>query len=146
MKKNTYKIQYAPPTVSDFMALRMSIGWEVIDSTMSKASLDNSLFHVTVYQQLAQSEILVAMGRVIGDGAMYFYLQDIIVLPEFQGQGLGQLVMSEIESYLTQTAKNGATIGLLAAKGKESFYQRFGYIQRPNELLGNGMCKFIHDE
>ena len=45
--------------------------------------------------------------------------------------------------YLSKTAKKGSTIGLLAAKGKEGFYQRFKYIERSGEPLGKGMCKFI---
>tara|TARA_R110000744_G_scaffold5755_4_gene20352 strand:+ start:1496 stop:1651 length:156 start_codon:yes stop_codon:yes gene_type:complete len=51
--------------------------------------------------------------------------------------------MIKIETYLHQMAKKGATIGLLAATGKEAFYGRYGYIPRPSETLGNGMCKFI---
>ncbi|WP_370461046.1 GNAT family N-acetyltransferase [Paraglaciecola sp. L1A13] len=61
----------------------------------------------------------------------------------FQGQGLGSAIMIKIETYLHQMAKKGATIGLLAATGKEAFYGRYGYIPRPSETLGNGMCKFI---
>jgi predicted N-acetyltransferase YhbS len=74
---------------------------------------------------------------------MYFYLQDVVVDPSYQGQGIGDNLMHEIETYLAKTARKGATIGLLAAKGKESFYRRFGYQQRPNDTLGNGMCKFV---
>ena len=51
--------------------------------------------------------------------------------------------MSKVEGYLFESAKKGATIGLLSAQGKESFYGHYGYTQRPNELLGHGMCKFI---
>ena len=83
------------------------------------------------------------MGRVVGDGAMYFYIQDVIVTPTHQGQGLGHQIMLNIEEYLQSAAAQGATVGLLAAKGKEPFYQRYGYVSRPNTLLGNGMCKFV---
>ena len=82
-------------------------------------------------------------GRIVGDGAMYFYLQDVVVAPHCQGQGIGELVMKELEIYLARTASKGATIGLLSAKGKENFYRRFGYLTRPNDSLGNGMCKFV---
>jgi hypothetical protein len=33
-------------------------------------------------------------------------------------------------------------VGLFAAKGKEPFYERFGFIGRPNETLGKGMIHF----
>jgi len=83
------------------------------------------------------------MGRIVGDGAMYFYIQDVVVDPDYQNLGIGSALMKNIENYLFIEAKKGSTIGLLAAKGKEDFYTRYGYTNRPNELLGNGMCKFI---
>jgi ribosomal protein S18 acetylase RimI-like enzyme len=132
-------IKHERPTTIAFIGLRSAIGWGETDAAMVEASLANSLFHVTIYQE----NKLIGMGRVVGDGAMYFYVQDVVVDPHYQGQGIGNSLMHEIEGYLSKTAKPGSTIGLLAAKGKEGFYQNFGYQQRPNETLGNGMCKFI---
>ena len=134
-----YKVYFDAPSVEEFNKLRNIIGWGDIDFDMAQLSLDNSLFHVTI----RANKQLIAMGRIVGDGAMYFYVQDIVVNPEYQQRGLGHKVMQYIESYLSGTTKKGATIGLLSAKGKEGFYERFGYIQRPNDILGNGMCKFI---
>ncbi len=138
-------IKLGSPTVQDFITLRAAIGWGEADATMVETSLVNSLFHVTIYStsNSDESNKLIAMGRVVGDGAMYFYVQDVVVEPSYQGQGIGDTLMNAIEAYLTQTAKKGATIGLLAAKGKEDFYRRFGYQLRPNDTLGNGMCKFV---
>ena len=51
--------------------------------------------------------------------------------------------MDKIEDYLSDTTIQGATIGLLAAQGKEAFYARYGYTHRPNSTLGHGMCKFV---
>ncbi|KPZ57485.1 GNAT family N-acetyltransferase [Pseudoalteromonas sp. P1-25] len=72
-----------------------------------------------------------------------FYIQDIIVAPSYQKQGIGRLVMTHIENYLTNTCSNGATVGLLSAHGKESFYTHYGYVKRDGDVLGLGMCKFI---
>ena len=105
---------------------------------MAENSLDHSLFHVVIRDQSK----LIGMGRIIGDGFMYFYVQDLVVDPDYQKQGIGNALMAQIENYLFASAKRGSTIGLLAAKGKEGFYTRFGYMTRPNDSLGNGMCKF----
>jgi len=134
-----YNVFFESPTVESFVQLRAKIGWGETGSTMAKKSLECSLFHVVIYYQ-AQ---LVAMGRIIGDGAMYFYIQDVIVDPDHQSQGLGKMIMENIESFLTQNAKKGATIGLLAAQGKEEFYKAWGYLERTGAPLGKGMCKFI---
>mgnify|MGYP003631791723 CR=1 FL=1 len=57
--------------------------------------------------------------------------------------GIGSALMEQIEKYLSVTAKKGSTVGLLAAKGKEIFYTRYGYVLRPNNSLGHGMCRFV---
>lgn len=132
-------VDFTAPRVEDFLSLREKIGWQNVSAKDAKASLDNSLFHVAVYFE----DQLVGMGRVVGDGIMYFYVQDIVVLPDYQGLGIGALIMLNIENYLSSTAIKGSTIGLLAAKGKEAFYARYGYITRPNASLGHGMCRFV---
>lgn len=134
-----YEFRLDSPLVEDFSQLRSKVGWGVIDSNLAKVSLNNSLFHVSVYDKSQ----LIGMGRVVGDGAMYFYIQDVIIDPNYQNLGIGSALMNEIEGYLAKVAVKGATIGLLAAQGKEAFYAKYGYIKRPNESLGNGMCKFI---
>jgi ribosomal protein S18 acetylase RimI-like enzyme len=139
MNLNEYKVSFNSPKVTDFVKLRNKIGWGESDLHLAEQSLENSLFHVSILQD----QKLIAMGRVVGDGFMYFYIQDVVVDPEYQNKGLGNEVMEHIEQYLSKTAKKGATIGLLAAKGKEGFYQRFKYIERSGEPLGKGMCKFI---
>lgn len=136
---DNYIIKFESPSVEAFTLLRSKIGWDEIDVSLAEMSLKNSLFHVTIYDKSQ----LIAMGRVVGDGAMYFYIQDVIVAHHYQNMGLGSVVMQHIESYLAVAAKKGATIGLLAAKGKEAFYTKYGYIKRPSDSLGNGMCRFV---
>lgn len=136
---NNYTVKFSAPSATDFVQLRSKVGWGELDINLAKVSLKSSLFHVSIYNE----NQLIGMGRVVGDGAMYFYIQDVIVTPSYQKQGVGVILMTHIEQYLQGTASKGATIGLLAAKGKEGFYSRYGYIERPNNALGNGMCKFI---
>lgn len=127
------------PTAEDFVALRELIGWGSLAVETAQKSLANSLFHVSAYRD----EQLVAAGRVVGDGHMYFYIQDVIVHPASQGLGLGAKVMTHIESYLQSACTKGATVGLFAAKGKEGFYKKYNYIVRTGEPLGMGMCRFV---
>lgn len=127
------------PSVKEFCDLRVKAGWGQIDLDLARTALENSLFHVVVRNRGK----LIGMGRVIGDGALNFYIQDIVVDPGFQKQGIGTAVMAEIERCLRSVARKGSTIGLLAAKGKEDFYARFDYVPRPSDGLGNGMCKFV---
>lgn len=134
-----YKVEFKAPAQVEFANLRTQVKWQNPDDKTLKASIENSLFWVTVYD----TDTLIGTGRVIGDGAMYFYIQDIIVAPSYQKQGVGHLVMSHIENFLSSTCSNGATVALLSAYGKESFYAQYGYVKRDGDGLGLGMCKFI---
>jgi GNAT superfamily N-acetyltransferase len=80
------------------------------------------------------------MGRLVGDGAMYWYLQDIIVQPEYQGQGIGRMIVNRLLEYIKENAMPGTKIeiGLTAVKGKEPFYEIFGF-----SSTSSGMKKWM---
>jgi GNAT superfamily N-acetyltransferase len=123
------------PTPSVYNQLRSSVGWGTYEPALVASALPNSLFCVCAMV----NDQVVAMARVIGDGGMVFYVQDVIVLPEYQHHGIGTRLMDAVVIYLRVHATTNSVIGLMAAKSKEQFYQRYGFITRPNEMLGCGM-------
>jgi len=139
MNSDKYDFKLESPLVDEFLNLRNKVGWGELEFNLAQTSLNNSLFHVTVRDK----SVLIGMGRIVGDGAMYFYIQDVIVDPSYQGTGVGSILMDQIENYLSVAAQKGSTVGLLAAKGKEDFYIRYDYMLRPSNTLGSGMCKFV---
>ena len=82
---------------------------------------------------------IVGMARVVGDGGLVYYIQDMIVKPEYQRQGIGKSLMNKVLEYFRVHASNNSIIGLMSARGKEQFYERYGFINRPNERYGSGM-------
>lgn len=137
-----YIISDEAPTAKEYLALRCQVGWDSVDLWVVQKSLDSSLFHVSVREQ----KKLIAMARVVGDGFMYFYIQDVVVAPRYQGRGIGRMLMSRVESYLSKECAAGSTVGLLAAQGKEAFYRSYGYIERDGTNLGRGMCRFVREQ
>ena len=128
-----------PPTVQEYNYLRIQVGWGGYNDEQAAAfGLEQSLFHVTV----RDGDELIGMGRVIGDGAITFYIQDVIVHEDYRGQGIGKSIMERIMAYIARVAVEGAVVGLFAAEGKEPFYERFEFIPRPSEGLGKGMIRF----
>ena len=139
MPLTDYTLSLQSPSAAEYRALRCKVAWGDVAQGLAQQALDHSLFHVTIRKQGE----LIAMARVIGDNALYFYVQDVAVDPEYQNQGLGDALMFEVEAYLSDVAQKGATIGLLAAKGRESFYTKYGYKDRSGEPLGRGMSKLV---
>jgi GNAT superfamily N-acetyltransferase len=81
---------------------------------------------------------------VVSDGGYIAYLADVLVLPEYQGHGIG----SEIVKRLMEMVKTACRMGIksvlfFCCKGKEGFYERFGIIKRPKEYLGHGMSQWV---
>ena len=89
-----YILVERPPTVEEYQRLREDVGWESVDVEATETGLRNALFSVCV----THKDEVIGCGRVVGDGGIYFYIQDIIVLPEFQGRGLGRRIMDAVMS------------------------------------------------
>ncbi|MBD5467331.1 MAG: GNAT family N-acetyltransferase [Lachnospiraceae bacterium] len=123
----------------DFVRLRIEVGLVEIPVEHARKALQNGLLNVSA---IYHGE-LVGMGRLVGDGAMYWYLQEIIVLPEFQRKGIGTIIVNHLIDYAKANSITGkfTTIGGVSAKGKEPFYQKMGF-----DIISNGIKKMIEIE
>lgn len=129
-------------TAEEMVALRQSVGWGIPDIESLSKGLYNSSYGVCA---IAEDEI-IGTARVVGDGATVFYIQDVIVKPTHQRMGIGHAMMENAMDYIGRNACTGAVVGLMSAKGKEDFYRRFGFWERPNENFGAGMMQFWEKE
>jgi len=127
-------------TTDEFIKMRQAVGWSCPEKEVIAIGLKNTLFSVCI----EKNGEIVGYGRVIGDGAFSLYIQDIIVIPEYQRLGLGSEIMNEIMKYITEKYTKGTMVCLMAAKGKENFYKKFKFIERPNGVYGAGMIQYIN--
>ena len=127
-----FRIECRKIRVEEYQKLRNTTSWNSFEDELVKKALDADLFSVCLFD----GDKIIGMGRVIGDGVIYFYIQDVIVLPEYQGKGVGKLIMEKLENFINQTANNNSFIGLMAAENVKGFYTRFGYKERPENRLG----------
>lgn len=112
------------PTIAEYKNLCNSVGWtDYMNFDVAEESLNQSLFGVVIQYK----DEMVGMGRVVGDGKIYFYIQDIAVMPEHQNKGVGNNIMEAISEFLKDNAPEKSFVGLFAAKGKESFYNKYGF-------------------
>ncbi|MEP3890120.1 MAG: GNAT family N-acetyltransferase [Hellea sp.] len=130
-----FTIKLAMPPPEAFKALRDSAGWGDISITQAQQSLKNTRLGITAYN----GETPIGMARLIGDGVLNVYIQDVVVAPQYQGQGVGKAVISTLISRMQNTLPEDCTVGLLAASGQEGFYSSFSFITRPDKDYGAGM-------
>jgi len=128
-------------SVQDYNFLRKSVGWNEININQAKVGISNSLYLITANNM----NKTIGLVRVVGDGGYIAVIVDVIVLPEYQGKGIGKSLIQKIMELINNDLKEGESVfvNLMAAKGKEPFYRQFGFIDRPNEIMGCGMTQWI---
>ncbi|MFQ9514887.1 MAG: GNAT family N-acetyltransferase [Eubacterium sp.] len=129
--------------LTTYLFLRKSVGWKPLTERQADLALKGSLLTVTAYD----GKKPVGMGRLVGDGAVICYIQDLIVVPEYQGKGVGDLIIESLIDYVKEIRLPGTQLmlDLMCATGREAFYKRHGFIARPTDKLGPGMIRYIEE-
>lgn len=127
--------------IDTYLELRATVNFRKLSRDQARRGLDNSLYTLVAYKDGKA----VGMGRIVGDGAIICYVQDLIIRPEVQGEGIGGLILESLKSFVVNIGFEGTTMmfDLMCAKGREPFYKKHGFIARPTEDLGPGMIQFL---
>lgn len=128
------------PTADEFNMLTEAVGWGKRTNEIVEEALSNTLCSICAYD----GEKLIGYGRIIGDKTIFLYIQDVMVIPEYQGKKIGTGIMNTLLEKINEYKKVNPEIRtyLGASKGRESFYERFGFVSRPNDDLGAGMILY----
>jgi predicted GNAT family N-acyltransferase len=127
--------------VEDYNFLRKSVGWNEIDKIQAQIGINNSAYLVVAMHD----DKTVGLARLVSDGGYIAFIVDVIVLPGYQGNGIGKCLIQKVIANIISNLKEGqsVSVNLMSAKGKESFYNQFGFINRPNDDVGCGMTQWI---
>ena len=128
------------PSPQQFNMLTDSVGWGTRDESVVERALANSLYCLGAFD----GDKLIGFARIIGDETIFLYIQDVMVIPEYQGQKVGTGIMEKLIEKVNEYKKvnNGIRTYLGASAGKEDFYKRFGFETRAGAGLGPGMVLF----
>ena len=133
-------------TPEEYMKLREAVGWGLFPLEEAEAGLSNS--YIWCLRDNEASRRPIGIGRVIWDHGYVMYIADIIVIPEYQGNGLGRVIMEKVMDFTHEQLKPGYKfmVSLCSAKGKDEFYKQFGFVSRPNDDFGPGMHQWFVNE
>lgn len=82
------------PERDELSDLYGAVGWVVYTNNLD--ALDRALQGSSHVVSTRRDGRLVGLARVVSDGATIAHLQDILVLPEEQGGGLGKRLVAEV--------------------------------------------------
>ena len=112
------------PTLEEHRSLALAVGWsDAFDWSSMQRSLDRSVAGAVV----TDAGETVGMGRLVGDGVKYFYVQDMAVAPSHQQRGVGRMVLDALIEHVARVAPDHAFVGLFATGAGEGLYRAHGF-------------------
>ena len=111
--------------LEDVLHLYQAVGWT--NYTHQPEMLEQALSHSLVIYLALDDDAVVGLIRLIGDGFSSVFVQDLIVLPSYQRQGIGSSLMKEAledfkEAYQVQlaTEQTEKNVGFYRSMGFET--------------------------
>jgi GNAT superfamily N-acetyltransferase len=112
------------PTIEEYETLLRAVGWaRNMNLEAARTALQNTLFAVVA----VEGDRPVGMARVVGDGGIFFYVQDVVVHPDRQRQGIGTALMEAVMGYFRRATPPRSSIGLFTGRLLAGFYERHGF-------------------
>lgn len=97
MKKNVIK-EDVIPNLESVLNLYNDVSWTAY--TSKPGQLENALKNSLKIWTAWDDDLLIGLARVVGDGHTIIYIQDILILESYQGNGLGsQFIKMILEEY-----------------------------------------------
>ena len=112
-------------SLDDVLHLYQAVGWA--NYTNQPQMLSQALSHSLAIYLARDGEEVVGLVRLIGDGFSSVFVQDLIVLPTYQRQGIGSTLMKQAladykDAYQVQlaTEESEKTLGFYRSLGFET--------------------------
>ena len=121
------------PSVEEFLSLRDSAKMGEMSIEGVKKGLGNELYCAVLY--LKETDELIGMGRVVGDGGTVFHICDMVVKAAWQKKGGGTMLMGAIMLFIEQLNIADAYVNLIA--DVDGFYEKWGF--KPTRPSSKGM-------
>jgi predicted N-acetyltransferase YhbS len=132
-----YAVEEATPATEDYLRLRVESGLSPKSEDGAAAGLPNTYCAVVI----KHDGKAIGMGRIIGDGGLFFQVVDIAVQPAHQGKGLGKIIMTRLLAALRRKAPSGAYVSLIADGDAKHLYAQFGFV--PTAPASIGMATYV---
>ena len=126
------------PAMTDLLALYSSVGWTnyTNNPTMLEKAVKASLWQLAVFDE----KELVAYIRLVGDGHSVLLVQDLLVRPDYQRQGIGKKLLEKALETFPHVYQR-----LLVTERSEKnldFYQSLGFVELSEQACTRMIYKY----
>lgn len=119
---------------TDFIRIRKLIKWNELDENQIKISLKNSMINISIFY----NNMCIGVGRIVGDNVLKGMLTDIMVDPNYQGMGIGKLIVTSLINEVENRINIGNCFQLEASPtaNNREFYIKCGMKYKPENQDG----------
>lgn len=133
-KENIYLSTCKKINLEELEKLCDSVGWVRRPLKKVKFALENSFLAISIFYIENNNKRLIGFARVTSDGSFNATIWDVVIHPDFQGNGLGTLLMNQIIKELRNY--DISTITLFADPEVLKFYKHIGFVVDPDGVKG----------
>lgn len=118
----------------DFINIRNNLNWNFIPYDLVKRAINGSMVNISVFDK----EKCIGVGRIVGDNALKGMLTDIMVLKEYQGKGIGKIIVTSLIKELNKLVKEVESFQLEVSPtaNNREFYIKCGLKYKPENQDG----------
>ncbi|MCF8369543.1 MAG: GNAT family N-acetyltransferase [Bacteroidales bacterium] len=128
MKNTFYFKDTELPDESKLFSLFLTTGWNE-SYKLEKSEMFTAVKNSWYYVSACDKEKLIGFGRILCDGIVHALILDLIVHPDYQNQGIGKTILNKLVDKCRQHRIRD--IQLYSVKGKDGFYRKMGFKERP---------------
>ncbi|BCB03588.1 GNAT family N-acetyltransferase [Bacillus sp. KH172YL63] len=126
----TIQNEFTPDLIEGIKEVYMSVGWEKHTPEMIEKIYGRS----DIVCIAKKNGLITGVGRALTDGVFNASIYDVVVHADFQGNGIGSLILEDILSQLREIS----CIMLIATTGNEGFYRKHGM-----KHVKTGMARYL---
>ncbi len=113
------------PTVSEYQKLVKAVDWSLKQEAVVEKLLKAPVYSIVAEE--ASDKNVIGCVLLLGDGASFYYVKDMMVEPQYQNKHIGTALMQKVHEWLEEHAAPDALVGLYTGENLAPFYRQFGF-------------------
>lgn len=111
-----------------------AVGWARRPIRKVRKAIQHSFLVVTMWEQQGNRRRLIGFSRATSDHAFNATIWDVVVHPDYQGNGLGRVLMKQLIKKLR--SEDISNVTLFADPQVVDFYRNLGFVPDPEGIKG----------
>lgn len=115
------------PTAEEYLNLVTAVGWE----HHSNNDMTEKILSAPIYAVAAENAVnnqCIGCAMLLSDRASFYYVKDVMVHPDWQGKGVGSMLMKQLTDWLDSNAPENAYVCLITPENLAPFYKQFDFV------------------